>query len=99
MEAARLAQQIASERFLPISARHYEAFLNRRRSDIAYDRADLEPVWVKLLAEAVAEVETVRDPDLIKRLQAEAKAALEKRYGPVQAAPNPLSGQVPPIRR
>lgn len=95
MEAVRLAQQIASERFLPLSARHYESYLEQRRrgSGPPYDRADLEPIWMELLAEAVAEVETIRDPALVKRLQDEARAVLARRYAPVQAASSPPPGR------
>ena len=95
-EAGRLAQQIASERLLPISARHYENHLELRRrgggGTSAYARVDLEAVWIQLLREAVAEVETIRDPDLVRRLQTAARATLAQRY-PAPAQPA-RSGQV-----
>lgn len=84
LEAARLAHQIASERLLPISARHYEMFLTGRHSGknaaAAYDRRELEAVWIALLSEAMIEVETIRDMALVKRLQGAAKEALKQRY-------------------
>ena len=89
-EAARLAQQIASERFLPISARHYESYLELRRRGGewigAYTRADLEAVWISLLQEAMTEVETIRNPSLVRRLQAAARGTLAQQY-PTTAQP------------
>lgn len=99
LEAVRLAQQIASERFLPISARHYEAHLEQRSHGSAtYDRTDLESVWMRLLSEAVAEVETVRNPVLVKKLQDAARALLAVRHGLPQTTMNPPPARPPPGR-
>jgi hypothetical protein len=101
LEAIRLAQQIASERFLPISARHYETHLERQRRGSppdAYDRTDLESVWVRLLSEAVAEVETVRIPAVVKKLQDAARTLLAVRYSLPQTTTNPPPARSPPGR-
>ena len=84
LEAARLAHQIASERFLPVQARHYEAYLARaaRNTNVGdYDRSGLDAVWRTLLNEAVREVEVIRDPVLIRRLQERGRVGLAAFLG------------------
>ena len=97
-EAARLAHQIASDRFLPISARHYEAYLARiARFPLTagpYDRSDLMHVPEALLKEAVTEIELFRDGQLMKRFQAAARNDLNNRYRtPAVAQPAQAAGQ------
>ncbi len=83
-EADQVAFDRASERFLPLSARHYDAWQDSkfeyeaaalRRGVEAqpfkpYSRSDLRDVWADLLMEAMGEVELARSSDAMAGLRA-----------------------------
>lgn len=71
-EANQLARQIATERYTQHAVQHYGAYLEARargKGPAVYDDAELLPIWVRLLRQAVLEVECGRSAELMTRLR------------------------------
>ncbi len=94
-DAARLALDLANERFLPIQARYHEADLARQTSgrptDLAATMAALRAIWDETLAEAATQIEIVRNPDLVVRLQSDARVRAAARCATPAAPPVPTT--------
>jgi hypothetical protein len=90
-EADHVAFERASERFIQISARHYDAWQEHKSEYEAaairrgvnappfppYSRADLRDVWLDLLMEAMGEVEIARSSEAMAGLRANVLREIE----------------------
>lgn len=95
LEAARLAYQLAWDRYLPIQARHHEQLAARRppgkNTDIETEEAALHTtlrrIWTQLLADGMAEVESLRDVDIVRQLQEAGRKRARASHPAPQSTP------------
>ena len=98
--AIEYVHRVAAERFLPIRAQlhaqHLAAMADRRSNadpamlEVTY-RATVEAEWMAVFDEIVVDVQTMRNPVLVKRIFAQGTARAEARYAEPDEAPAPTS--------